>query len=49
MHSRLHLPHIALALTLLTVATTGRAPRLVIAGPRDLPALETFFQAATAD
>ena len=49
MHSRLHLPHIALALTLLAVATTGRAPRLVIVGPRDLPAREAFLQAAAAD
>jgi hypothetical protein len=49
MHSRLHLPHIALALTLLTVATTGRAPRLVIAGPRDLPSREALLQATAAD
>ena len=49
MHSRLHLPHIALTLTLLTIATTGRAPRLVIAGPRDLPAREALLQVAAAD
>ncbi len=32
------------ALTLVAFATTGRAPRLVTVGPRDLPTFETPFE-----